>query len=245
MKKLIIMLSVISFTLLHAVENINYNGEIVNVKLSKHSWNRLIFDSDINAEPIYSKEKNIEVYKANKSVFIKFKPMMKVELLDKKESILDIDYDRSQKSELFVSTLNATYSFTIEPKNIDAQTYFIQNNQIKTQKLLKFEMNPVRKVLKNITKDIFLFQAHEKYKKSTFLEREVILGNLLIKPKYQYEGKIYKAYLYDVIALDNIDIPIDEKIFLSLQPKQKRSISIRDKQLTKNQKTSLVIIVGK
>lgn len=245
MKKIILTLIAISFTVLHAKQNINYNGEIVNIKLSKDSWNRLIFDSDINADPIYSKEKNIEVYKANKSVFIKFKPMMKVEIVDKKESILGIDYDRSQKSELFISTKNATYSFTIEPQDIDAQTYFIQNNQTKLQELLKFEMDPVRVVLKNITKDIFLYEAHKQYEKSPFHQKDKRIGNLLIKPKYQYDGKIYKAYLYEVVALENIDIPIDEKLFLALPLRQKRSISLKEKTLTKNQKTNLVIIVGK
>ena len=244
MKKSILISLILSLAL-NATENINYNGEIVNIKLSKDSWNRLIFDSDINAEPIYSKEKNIEVYKANQSVFIKFKPMMKVEILDQKENVLDIDYDKSKKSELFVSTKKATYSFSIEPLNITAKTYLIQNNQSINADILKFETDPVRKVLKQITKNMFLNETIEKYEKKVFHKTKIIIGNLEIKPRYIFDGKIYKSYLYDVTALKNMEVPIDEKIFLQLSPTNKRSISIKDKTLQKNQTTSLAIIVGK
>jgi len=240
-----VLISFIFALALNATENINYNGEIVNIKLSKDSWNRLIFDSDINAEPIYSKEKNIEVYKANQSVFIKFKPMMKVEILDQKENVLDIDYDKSKKSELFVSTKKATYSFSIEPLNITAKTYLIQNNQSINADILKFETDPVRKVLKQITKNMFLNETIEKYEKKVFHKTKIIIGNLEIKPRYIFDGKIYKSYLYDVTALKNMEVPIDEKIFLQLSPTNKRSISIKDKTLQKNQTTSLAIIVGK
>jgi hypothetical protein len=244
MKKTILASLVLALTL-NATDNINYNGEIVNIKLSKDSWNRLIFDSDINAEPIYSKEKNIEIYKANQSVFIKFKPMLKVEMLDKKENVLDIDYDKSKKSELFISTEKATYSFTIEPSNISAKTYFIQNNQTANQDILKFEIDPVRKVLKQITKSIFLDETIQKYEKKIFHTTKIVIGNLEIKPRYIFDGKIYKSYLYDVTALETTEVPIDEKIFLQLSPTNKRSISIKDKMLQKNQTTSLAIIVGK
>ncbi len=77
MKKIILSL-MLCVAILNAAETINYYGDIVNIKLSKDSWNRLIFDSEVNAEPIFSKEKNIDIYKANNSVFIKFKPMLKV-----------------------------------------------------------------------------------------------------------------------------------------------------------------------
>ena len=59
MKKLILLIfSIIS---LNATETVNYYGDIVNIKLSQDSWNRLIFDSEINAEPIFSKEKNVDI----------------------------------------------------------------------------------------------------------------------------------------------------------------------------------------
>ncbi|MDZ7818251.1 MAG: hypothetical protein U5K55_06385 [Aliarcobacter sp.] len=95
MKKLIFL--IISFITLNATETISYYGDIVNIKLSKDSWNRIIFDSEVNAEPIFSKEKNVDVYKANNSIFIKFKPMPKVEVSEKQEQILDIDYSNAKK----------------------------------------------------------------------------------------------------------------------------------------------------
>ena len=156
MKKLILL--IFSIITLNATETVNYYGDIVNIKLSQDSWNRLIFDSEINAEPIFSKEKNVDIYRANNSVFIKFKPMVKVEVLDKQEQILDIDYTNAKKSELFISTNNGTYSFTIEPIKADAKTYIIQNIQNKNENLLKFEVNEPRKIFKDITKNIFLNQ---------------------------------------------------------------------------------------
>lgn len=232
-------------SVVYAADSISYNGEIQNIKLSNNSWNRLIFDSDINAEPIYSKEKNIDIYKANKSVFIKFKPMMKVEVFDKSENILEIDYNKSKKSELFISTDTGTYSFTIEPTDVDAKTYFIQNIQTAQKDILKFEINPVRKVLKTITKNIFLNEDLKNYKKYKSQNQTVELGDLQIDTKYIFEGKIYKAYLYEVTALKDLTEPIDQKIFLNIDLKNKRSISIKDELLVKDQTTLLTIIVGK
>ena len=133
MKKLILL--IFSIITLNATETVNYYGDIVNIKLSQDSWNRLIFDNEINSEPIFSKEKNVDIYRANNSVFIKFKPMVKVEVLDKQEQILDIDYTNAKKSELFISTNSGTYSFTIEPIKADAKTYIIQNIQNKNENL--------------------------------------------------------------------------------------------------------------
>ena len=161
MKKLILL--IFSIITLNATETVNYYGDIVNIKLSQDSWNRLIFDSEINAEPIFSKEKNVDIYRANNSVFIKFKPMVKVEVLDKQEQILDIDYTNAKKSELFISTNSGTYSFTIEPIKADAKTYIIQNIQNKNENLLKFEVNEPRKIFKDITKNIFLISQHLKH----------------------------------------------------------------------------------
>jgi hypothetical protein len=241
MKKLIFL--IISFITLNATETINYYGDIVNIKLSKNSWNRIIFDGEINAEPIFSKEKNVDIYKANNSVFIKFKPMLKVEVADKQEQILEIDYSNAKKSELFISTKNGTYSFTIEPTDTDAKTYIIQNIQNKNEDILKFEMDSPRKVFKDITKNIFLNEELENYEKVKISKESIILDNLIVSPKYVFKGKIYSAYLFNITARDDIQ-NINEKLFISLDLKNKRSISLKDKKLLKNQSTQLIVIVG-
>lgn len=241
MKKLIFL--IISFITLNATETINYYGDIVSIKLSKNSWNRIIFDSEVNAEPIFSKEKNVDVYKANNSVFIKFKPMLKVEVTDKQEQILDIDYSNAKKSELFISTKNGTYSFVIEPTEIDAKTYIIQNIQNQNENILKFEMDSPRKVFKEITKNIFLNEEFVNYEKIKFSKEPIIIDNLLVTPKLIFKGKIYSAYLFNIKAREDIE-NINEKLFINLDLKNKRSISVKDKKLFKNQTTQLIIIVG-
>lgn len=241
MKKLIFIITI--FITLNASETLNYYGDIVNIKLSRDSWNRIIFDSEVNAEPIFSKEKNVEIYKANNSVFIKFKPMLKVEVADKQEQILDIDYSNAKKSELFISTKNGTYSFTIEPNQLEAKTYVIQNIQNKNENLLKFELNEPRKVLSDITKNILLNEEVENYEKIKSSKDVFILDNLIITPKFVFKGKLYTAYLFNVMARDEIQ-NINEKIFLNIDIKNKKSIAIKDKKLFKNQVTQLVIIVG-
>ena len=241
MKKLIFL--IISFITLNATETINYYGDIVSIKLSKNSWNRIIFDSEVNAEPIFSKEKNVDVYKANNSVFIKFKPMLKVEVTDKQEQILDIDYSNAKKSELFISTKNGTYSFVIEPTEIDAKTYIIQNIQNQNENILKFEMDSPRKVFKEITKNIFLNEEFENYEKIKFSKEAIIIDNLIVTPKLIFKGKIYSAYLFNIKAREDIE-NINEKLFINLDLKNKRSISVKDKKLFKNQTTQLIIIVG-
>lgn len=241
MKKLILLIfSIIS---LNATETVNYYGDIVNIKLSQDSWNRLIFDSEINAEPIFSKEKNVDIYRANNSVFIKFKPMVKVEVLDKQEQILDIDYTNAKKSELFISTNNGTYSFTIEPIKADAKTYIIQNIQNKNENLLKFEVNEPRKIFKDITKNIFLNEEVENYEKNRLKTEAIIIDHVTVNPLYIFKGKIYSAYLFNVVARENID-SLNEKLFLNLDLKNKRAISIKDKKLLRNQSTQVIIIVG-
>lgn len=243
MRKFIIVL-ISCIALLNANDTINYYGDIVNIKLSKDSWNRIIFDADVNAEPIYSKEKNLEVYKANNSVFVKFKPMVKVEVLDKQEQIMDIDYSQSKKSELFVSTTTGTYSFTIEPASVPAKTYIIQNVQNKNTNLLKFEMDSPRKVFKDLIKSVFINEQVDNYEKLKLASKEQILSNLIIKPKYIFRGKIYSAYLYDITALETVNI--NEKIFTSLDLRNKRAIAVKedDRILETNQTTQLIIIVG-
>jgi hypothetical protein len=241
MKKLILLIfSIIS---LNATETVNYYGDIVNIKLSQDSWNRLIFDSEINSEPIFSKEKNVDIYRANNSVFIKFKPMVKVEVADKQEQILDIDYTNAKKSELFISTNNGTYSFTIEPIKADAKTYIIQNIQNKNENLLKFEVNEPRKIFKDITKNIFLNEEVENYEKNRLKTEAIIIDHVTVNPLYIFKGKIYSAYLFNVVARENID-SLNEKLFLNLDLKNKRAISIKDKKLLRNQSTQVIIIVG-
>lgn len=241
MKKLILLIfSIIS---LNATETVNYYGDIVNIKLSQDSWNRLIFDSEINSEPIFSKEKNVDIYRANNSVFIKFKPMVKVEVLDKQEQILDIDYTNAKKSELFISTNSGTYSFTIEPIKADAKTYIIQNIQNKNENLLKFEVNEPRKIFKDITKNIFLNEEVENYEKNRLKTEAIIIDHVTVNPLYIFKGKIYSAYLFNVVARENID-SLNEKLFLNLDLKNKRAISIKDKKLLRNQSTQVIIIVG-
>lgn len=241
MKKLILLIfSIIS---LNATETVNYYGDIVNIKLSQDSWNRLIFDNEINSEPIFSKEKNVDIYRANNSVFIKFKPMVKVEVLDKQEQILDIDYTNAKKSELFISTNNGTYSFTIEPIKADAKTYIIQNIQNKNENLLKFEVNEPRKIFKDITKNIFLNEEVENYEKNRLKTEAIIIDHVTVNPLYIFKGKIYSAYLFNVVARENID-SLNEKLFLNLDLKNKRAISIKDKKLLRNQSTQVIIIVG-
>jgi hypothetical protein len=241
MKKLIFL--IISFITLNATETISYYGDIVNIKLSKDSWNRIIFDSEVNAEPIFSKEKNVDVYKANNSIFIKFKPMLKVEVSEKQEQILDIDYSNAKKSELFISTKNGTYSFTIEPIQIDAKTYIIQNIQNENENILKFEMDSSRKVFKDITKSIFLNEEFESYEKINLSKESIILDNLIVSPKCVFRGKLYSAYLFNIKARENTQ-NINEKLFINLDLKNKRSISLKDKKLLKNETTQLIIIVG-
>ena len=241
MKKLILLIfSIIS---LNATETVNYYGDIVNIKLSQDSWNRLIFDNEINSEPIFSKEKNVDIYRANNSVFIKFKTIVKVEVADKQEQILDIDYTNAKKSELFISTNNGTYSFTIEPIKADAKTYIIQNIQNKNENLLKFEVNEPRKIFKDITKNIFLNEEVENYEKNRLKTEAIIIDHVTVNPLYIFKGKIYSAYLFNVVARENID-SLNEKLFLNLDLKNKRAIAIKNKKLLKNQSTQVIIIVG-
>ena len=70
-----------------------------------------------------------------------------------------------------------------------------------------------------------------------------MLDNLIVTPKFIFKGKIYSAYLFNVTARQDIQ-NINEKLFIGLDLKNKRSISIKDKKLFKNQSTQLIIIVG-
>ncbi|BAK73164.1 type-F conjugative transfer system secretin TraK [Arcobacter sp. L] len=242
MRKFVLILFSFLITL-NAADTINYYGDIVNIKLSKDSWNRIIFDSEVNAEPIFSKEKNIEISKANNSIFIKYKPMLKVEVSDKQEQILDIDYTNAKKTELFVSTKNGTYSFTIEPIQSEAKTYLIQNIQNKNENLLKFEMNEPRKVFKDISKEVLLNEEIENYEKIKLAKEATILDNLIIVPTYIFKGKIYSAHLFNITAREDVQ-NINEKIFLNLSLMNKRAIVVKEKKLFKNSSTQLLIIVG-
>ena len=49
--------------------------------------------------------------------------------------------------------------------------------------------------------------------------------------------------MFNVVARENID-SLNEKLFLNLDLKNKRAISIKDKKLLRNQSTQVIIIVG-
>ncbi|MDZ7818250.1 MAG: hypothetical protein U5K55_06380 [Aliarcobacter sp.] len=135
------------------------------------------------------------------------------------------------------------YSFTIEPIQIDAKTYIIQNIQNENENILKFEMDSSRKVFKNITKSIFLNEEFESYEKINLSKESIILDNLIVSPKCVFSGKLYSAYLFNIKARENTQ-NINEKLFINLDLKNKRSISLKDKKLFKNETTQLIIIVG-
>ena len=54
--------------------------------------------------------------------------------------------------------------------------------------------------------------------------------NLTIYPTHIFKGKIYSAYLFNVTAREDIQ-NINEKLFLNLDLKNKRSIALKDKKL--------------
>jgi hypothetical protein len=104
-------------------------------------------------------------------------------------------------------------------------------------------MDSPRKVFKEITKNIFLNEEFENYEKIKFSKEAIIIDNLLVTPKLIFKGKIYSAYLFNIKAREDIE-NINEKLFINLDLKNKRSISVKDKKLFKNQTTQLIIIVG-
>ena len=108
---------------------------------------------------------------------------------------------------------------------------------------MKFEVNEPRKIFKDITKNIFLNEEVENYEKNRLKTEAIIIDHVTVNPLYIFKGKIYSAYLFNVVARENID-SLNEKLFLNLDLKNKRAIAIKNKKLLKNQSTQVIIIVG-
>ena len=81
-----------------------------------------------------------------------------------------------------------------------------------------------------LSKNIFLNEEVENYEKNRLKTEAIIIDHVTVNPLYIFKGKIYSAYLFNVVARENID-SLNEKLFLNLDLKNKRAISIKDKKI--------------
>ncbi len=232
MKKTILIITLLNS--LYGYESLKYNGEELDVPVNTDSWTRLIFDSKVNADPIYSKEKNLALKKAYNSVFIKYKPVQEVEIMGKVEVVKNIDYSKAQEVELFVSTDNGTYVFNIKP-NIEnvasSRTYKIINQMNNTKDLLKFETDPVRSVLKKLTKSAlteYFVDGYRVVKSNAPIKFTVKGEELDLVLDKKLIGKLYTVHIYNLpLLLESVT----NKDFIDLPLANKRSISVNGSKL--------------
>ena len=209
----------------------NPSLETININVSQTSVNRLVLPSKI-IDIAYSKEKGIDIQLNENQAFIKYVPTKKenIRSVGNQTEIIgdpEILYDNAKGAEVFFVTANGTFSFALNPKNIEAQTIIVNDFSVDKKEVLKYEReNDYVATLSKITESILKGGTPQGYK---LKERPKLLKDLRdIKISYlnTYEGVLYSAHLLEVKNKTKEAIILNPKEFIAIADGSPKSISI-------------------
>ncbi len=233
MKKILAFL--VSFLTLNATVIINNPNGLIKVYLSKSSVNRIVLPEKI-LDLAYSKEKGLIVKVVGNQAFLKYKVIkeQKFEQVGGKvnpNSLKPIGNPQikylAKPSEVYFITKNKTYSFLFIPKNIKPQTIIINDFGAKVKEIIKYETeDSYIKTLAKITKTILNNQVPFGYKIKTYnkiVYKDKIFTTVL---KNEYDGVIYKAYLFEIHNKSAKPYKLNPRILYNLADKPPVSLTI-------------------
>lgn len=231
MKKIILSSLVLSSSLFALTVIDNPTSDVINVNVSNSSVNRLVLPSDI-LDVAYSKEKGIDIKISGNQAFIKFLPIQKDRVRqtgNKLEPVgePEIIYDKAQASEVFFVTASKTYSFALNPKNIEAETVIINDFSAQKDEILKFEREDAHThTMTKITESVLKGGTPQGYKAKNI--NKIIQRNQLMNTKelISYDGVLYKATLLEVENKTDKAILLNPKDYIKLAKDTPKAISI-------------------
>ncbi len=233
MKKILIL--ILGFFLANAAIIINNPHGLIKVYLSKTSVNRVVLPSKI-LDLAYSKEKGLIVKIVDNQAFLKYK----VEKEQKFEKIAGNANPNALKpvgepkikyiakpTEVYFITKDKTYSFLFIPKNIPPQTIIVNDFGAKAKEIIKYETeDDYVKNLSKITKSILNNQTPYGYKLKKISKIVYKDNSFTTILKKEYDGVLYKAYLFEIKNKTAKPVKLNPKILYNLADKPPISLSI-------------------
>lgn len=210
----------------------NPSSDVINVNVSNSSVNRIVLPSQI-LDVAYSKEKGIDIKISNNQAFVKFLPIQKEQVKnvskDQYESVgePEIIYDKAKSSEVFFVTADRTYSFVLNPKDIEAETIIVNDFSVSKGEILKYESDdPYMSTMAKITENILKGGTPQGYKAKKI--DKILSSNeiLVIKELMNYDGVLYKATLLEVENKTDKALRLDAKDYISIAKDSPKAISI-------------------
>lgn len=209
----------------------NPSSGTMNINVSQTSVNRLVLPSKI-IDIAYSKEKGLDIQLNENQAFIKYVPTKKenIRTIGNKAEVVgdpEILYNKAKGAEVFFITTSGTFSFALNPKNIEAQTIIVNDFSADKKEILRYETeNDYVATLSKITESILKGGTPQGYK---LKERPKILKDLkdiTISYQNRYDGVLYQAHLLEVKNKTKEAIILNPKEFISLAEDSPKSISI-------------------
>lgn len=217
------------------IQVIKYSKGYTMVNISLKDVNRIVAPDKV-VYVIHSKEKDMQVKKLGKSVYVKIMPVQQ----QNPSGINKLKYGNEDR-DLFIIT-NSTYSLILVPKNIPAQTIYLKDHRVienigkvskTSSKYVKNIENLLRQVYQNEIPAGFGQNKSGKLIKK-YKQADIILNSI-------YTGIPYNIYSYTIVAKQPIRITESQFVNLADHP---IAIAIVRHNLLKYQAGKIFIIAA-
>jgi len=232
---LFILLLSISLALAKIV-TIEYSQETQIVEVSKTDINRIVCPVEITTV-IYSKEKDIEVKREGRNLFVKFlvRQITDPNTGHVKNVILDIPRD------IYIECAGKIFSFILIPKEIPPTTIVLKADWADLKKAYDFEksFSEYERMIVELIKKAYFEIPPDGYKvrvKNTLVKEFKELSLILSKV---YEGATVAVEEYLIIARENIEL--FEEMFIPYL-KEPLAIAIVKPKLKEGEQTRMLVI---
>lgn len=234
-KFLFILLLNISLALAKIV-TIEHSEETQIVEVSKTDINRIVCPVEITSV-IYSKEKDIEIKREGRNLFVKFlvRQIIDPNTGQVKNTILDIPRD------LYVECGGKIFSLILIPKEVPPTTIILKADFSDLKKAYEFEKSftEYEKMLVELIKKAYFETPPDGYKvkvKNTLVEEFKELSLILSKV---YEGATVSIEEYLIIARE--DVELFEEMFIPYL-KHPLAITIVKPKLKAGEQTRMIVV---
>lgn len=209
----------------------NPTSDTITINVSNKSVNRIVLPSKI-LDVAYSKEKGVDIKIANNQAFIKYIPLQKEQLQivakDKVEKVAEpeIIYDKAKPSEVFFVTDGKTYAFSLNPKEMEAETVIVNDFSKKAEEIVKYETDDTYiNTLSKISQQILKGGSPQGYKVKQVDNVISDQSDIKIKETTTYEGVVYNATLLEVQNKTNKPQKIETKEYIKYSTGTPKSIT--------------------
>lgn len=206
------------------------------VEVSLKDLNRITCNGNIS-DPIYSKDKEIEIQRGGKKdLFVKISPVKITQ-----GGMTEVRYNDFPR-ELYVECNNMVYNLSLLPKEeLASQTIVFKSPLSDTNKAMNYEKSTAYEtMISDIFKSVYMEQIPEGYsvKKGT-LKYE--FDEIDMRLRYIYTGHSYIVEDWEIKSNVDKTVELEENVFVPVL-KNPRAISLTVPRISKNEKGRLLVV---